>query len=1184
MNAGAISNGVVAVASVQLSAGASTSAIGLTGAAASSSTGSSLAITATGGTIIVIVPTVLAGVQCSPSSLGFGAAATCTVSLNQAAGTGGAAVAISSNCGTVTVPASVTVPAGSSAAQFQAAVSGMPAGGSATITAAWQSVSKAAALAVIAPVPGNLTATATTSSDVSVAWSAAATCGVSGYNVYRAGVKVGSSATTSYQDTGLTASTAYTYSVAAYDASGTVFPQSASAVATTLSALPVTLTTSGSSVGRYDVYEITMQHVGTYANPWEDIGISAAFKSPSGKTYTVGGFYYDTNIWKLRFAPPELGAWTWSLTFNNGSKQFKSSGSLTSVASANTGFVRLNTANPNRLMTEAGGAPFYPLGFNDCVDDSTGASGAPDGLLDWWMDAIGPVTSDQYFSAYSGGKNNMFRHGPGNCAFYIMDGAKFNYQGSGKNFYFVQQGKLQDELTSKLHRYGMKYLMTMFSDPTYYVPNYDLSNAAVKAAWMRYNQYLINRWGAYVDVWELMNEKSSVPAAYLDAMTAYIDGNDPYQHLVTTSYQPGAPRAGLDTTDVHQYFSAVNTSLDYEWVYGTYGIKSYASKYPNQPLIFGESGNIGPISNYDPERYRMGIWTVMMNGASVLYWNSSYTKYPAGHAGLNNMFIGPEERNFSKILMNAMSDLDPAAQPLSVTASANMRGYVLSSTADMAGYVTHTNSHTTVLTGATLKLTIPRSGMTGQWINPSTGAVVQTFSPNSGAQTLTVPAFTVDLALRIRSTAAVPPPPPPPPAVPPSVPANVAAVAASASQINLSWSVCTGASGVAGYKVYRGGVQVATATSESYSDTGLAAATTYSYTVASYDSAGNTSAQSSAASAKTAAVVVVVPTLTSLTCAAPSVVSGGSVSCTATLSAAASAATAVTLSSSAAALSVPATASVAAGATSAAFTATAGTVSAAQTITLTATLNGVAKTVQESVTAPVTSAKFLIKGVSTELIGLTNGSPVFATAAPQGLTGTLVVKGTGSASFGPVGSGSGVSFGKGGQQSNNTAFYSFTGAPVKDLFSPTQNQVTFKLTSRYSFAERLLLPAYNYRWVYDVYDNTQRLYYFRVLAANNQMTLEYATGGSASQYYVIPAGQQDSLFGKGVTLSVKLAWNGASSTLYLNGNLVRTMTYTPLTANWTGSPSFAVGATDVHVYGGGTYSCDDWITDFQVGP
>ena len=87
----------------------------------------------------------------------------------------------------------------------------------------------------------------------------------------------------------------------------------------------------------------------------------------------------------------------------------------------------------------------------------------------------------------------------------------------------------------------------------------------------------------------------------------------------------------------------------------------------------------------------------------------------------------------------------------------------------------------------------------------------------------------------------------------PTVPAGLTASAASSSQINLSWTASTDNVGVTGYKVYRGGTQVGTSAAASYLDSGLAASTSYSYTVAAFDAAGNTSAQSSGASATTLA-------------------------------------------------------------------------------------------------------------------------------------------------------------------------------------------------------------------------------------------------------------------------------------------------------------------------------------------
>ena len=76
-------------------------------------------------------------------------------------------------------------------------------------------------------------------------------------------------------------------------------------------------------------------------------------------------------------------------------------------------------------------------------------------------------------------------------------------------------------------------------------------------------------------------------------------------------------------------------------------------------------------------------------------------------------------------------------------------------------------------------------------------------------------------------------------------PTNLTASAVSSSQINLSWSASTDSVGVAGYYIYRNGTEITTTTGTTYTDTGLAASTAYTYTVAAYDTAGNTSVQSS---------------------------------------------------------------------------------------------------------------------------------------------------------------------------------------------------------------------------------------------------------------------------------------------------------------------------------------------------
>lgn len=117
----------------------------------------------------------------------------------------------------------------------------------------------------------------------------------------------------------------------------------------------------------------------------------------------------------------------------------------------------------------------------------------------------------------------------------------------------------------------------------------------------------------------------------------------------------------------------------------------------------------------------------------------------------------------------------------------------------------------------------------------------------------------------------------------PTAPTGLTPTAVSPTQIDLTWTAATDAVGVTAYKVYRDGVLLTTIGNvTSHSDTSLTASTTYSYTVAACDAAGNCSAQSASASATTTAATAA---LTGLTLSCPATVASGQTgACTANAS------------------------------------------------------------------------------------------------------------------------------------------------------------------------------------------------------------------------------------------------------------------------------------------------------------
>lgn len=86
-------------------------------------------------------------------------------------------------------------------------------------------------------VPTGLTATAASPTQIDLSWTASTdAAGVTGYRIYLDGTEVGTSTSTSFSHTGLSASTGYTYTVRAYDAAANLSQPSDAASATTTGA------------------------------------------------------------------------------------------------------------------------------------------------------------------------------------------------------------------------------------------------------------------------------------------------------------------------------------------------------------------------------------------------------------------------------------------------------------------------------------------------------------------------------------------------------------------------------------------------------------------------------------------------------------------------------------------------------------------------------------------------------------------------------------------------------------------------------------------------------------------------------------------------------------------------------------------------------------------------------------
>jgi len=65
------------------------------------------------------------------------------------------------------------------------------------------------------------------------------------------------------------------------------------------------------AVHQYGVLELALQSARDYPNPARDCQAVAEFTGPSGRTVPIRAFWDGGRLWRVRFSPDEVGAWTW---------------------------------------------------------------------------------------------------------------------------------------------------------------------------------------------------------------------------------------------------------------------------------------------------------------------------------------------------------------------------------------------------------------------------------------------------------------------------------------------------------------------------------------------------------------------------------------------------------------------------------------------------------------------------------------------------------------------------------------------------------------------------------------------------------------------------------------------------------------------------------------------------------
>lgn len=490
-------------------------------------------------------------------------------------------------------------------------------------------------------------------------------------------------------------------------------------------------------VPRYGVFEQALTFSTSVANPWEQVTETVTLTGPGGGTVSVGGFYVGGSTWMFRFAPPTLSTWHWSARITDGTHGVTRLGSFLAVDGGLPGFVRRSPHNRFRWAF-SDGEPYEPIGLQDCTitvytDNPLtgfgfdGGQGTPPS----W------TSLDPYLQAYAAAGFNLFRWGPDNCSFRLYDRIT-----PGGNVYSQEGGAYADQLVAALRRHGFRVEFVLFG----FEPSFPggAQDPAKMAAVERYVKYVVDRYGASVDFWELMNEATASDGWYA-TIAAYLRRIDPYRHPIGTSWsRPDLP--GIDFGSDHWYQTEGDLDSDrVTWL----RLRGEQARLYGKPTLVDEQGNSG--HNWDPTsavRMRLRAWTAFFAEAGLVFWNTSATKDYRSETA--NIYLGPEERGYIRVLARYVRDFDPRAHVVAATVPgrSDLRAYALRGPAQYGLYLVDGASHTALVTGAGVIVNPAHAGR-AVWTDPATGSTLEILRVAAGRQTLVAPPFTTDVALEI---------------------------------------------------------------------------------------------------------------------------------------------------------------------------------------------------------------------------------------------------------------------------------------------------------------------------------------------------------------------------------------------------------------------------------------------------
>ncbi|MEI7899641.1 MAG: DUF4038 domain-containing protein, partial [bacterium] len=393
----------------------------------------------------------------------------------------------------------------------------------------------------------------------------------------------------------------------------------------------------GVESAQWDVFETSYKTAKTYTNAFMDVEVTVVFKQGE-TTWNVPAFWAGGDTWKVRFAPPAQGDYTYRVECTdksnadlNGKEQpLRVTGYNGKNPLLKHGFVR---ATPGKGYFEhADGTPFLWLGDT------------------WWKGLAKRPTWEGFQELTADRKAKGFSVVQIVCGPYPDEGAfEARWENEGGKPYETRDFSVTNPKYFDFADRRIKHLVDAGMIPAIVGAwgrgDCDAMGAVGVAGIKRHWRQLVARYGAYPVVWILAGEIGDGTkwgeGPWAEVAT-YLRGIDPYRHPLTC--HTGNGRRGTPG-DI--------CLIDYDMVGGRHDgwnaatpavlsvLTSACAKSPRMPVLCGETVYEGHMQQQNFQNVQRHIfWMYMLSGAAGHTYGAAGVWHASveGHPGLANIY------------------------------------------------------------------------------------------------------------------------------------------------------------------------------------------------------------------------------------------------------------------------------------------------------------------------------------------------------------------------------------------------------------------------------------------------------------------------------------------------------------------------------------------------------------------